>query len=174
MLSAGFSIRDCQIVILKAYVILISKGKVYFECNCAFEKIYGAFEGYFAELSRFMQSLKYFKSRHNSWMKNRAAWQCYRRCIQLCVLKFQVVNWWIWLLSSSNIDNIKLLIIVATTGNDTILPLTFAIVANESVKTWTLFVNYLHLHVVKDREGVTLISDTRHGILSFMYNFSNW
>lgn len=54
------------------------------------------------------------------------------------------------------------------------LPLAFAIVANEIIETWTLFLDHLHLHVVKGRRGVTLISDRHHGILSSVYNYSNW
>ena len=66
--------------------------------------------------------------------------------------------------------DIKLLIAITIDGNDSILPLTFAIVANESIETWTLFLDHLHLHVVKGRRGVTLISDRHHRILSYVYN----
>ncbi|KAH0661454.1 hypothetical protein KY284_026385 [Solanum tuberosum] len=61
--------------------------------------------------------------------------------------------------------DIKLLIAITTDGNGSILPLAFAIVANESMKTWTLFLDHLHLHIVKGRRGVALISDRHHGIL---------
>ena len=54
-----------------------------------------------------------------------------------------------------------------------ILPLAFLIVANESIETWTLFLNHLYLHVVKGRRGVTLISDRHHIILSSVYNSPN-
>ncbi|KAH0746061.1 hypothetical protein KY285_007718 [Solanum tuberosum] len=70
--------------------------------------------------------------------------------------------------------DIKLLIAIATDGNGSILPLAFAIVANESMETWSLFLDHLHLHVVKGRRGVALISDRHHGILSSVYNSPNW
>ena len=70
--------------------------------------------------------------------------------------------------------DIKLLIAITIDGNDFILPLAFAIVANESIETWTLFLDHLHLHVVKVRRGVTLISDRHHEILSSVYNSPNW
>ncbi|KAH0776773.1 hypothetical protein KY290_008184 [Solanum tuberosum] len=69
--------------------------------------------------------------------------------------------------------DIKLLIAIATDGNDSILPLAFAIVANESMETWSLFLDHLHLHVVKGRRDVALISDRHHGILSSVYNSPN-
>ena len=50
--------------------------------------------------------------------------------------------------------DIKLLIAITIDGNGSILPLAFAIVANESIETWTLFLDHLHLHVVKGRRGV--------------------
>ena len=70
--------------------------------------------------------------------------------------------------------DIKLLIAITIDGNGSILPLAFVIVANESIETWTLFLDHLHLHVVKGRRGVTLISDRHHGILSSVYNSPNW
>ncbi|XP_049390363.1 uncharacterized protein LOC125854819 [Solanum stenotomum] len=58
-----FPIKDCKIIVLKAYDISISRRKTYLDCKRAFEKIYGTWEGSFAELSRFMEALKHFNPR---------------------------------------------------------------------------------------------------------------
>ncbi|KAG5614743.1 hypothetical protein H5410_014567 [Solanum commersonii] len=57
-----FSIKDCQTAVLKAYDISISRIKAYLDRTRAFEKIYGTWEGSFAELPRFMEALKHFNS----------------------------------------------------------------------------------------------------------------
>ncbi|XP_076901481.1 uncharacterized protein LOC143555896 [Bidens hawaiensis] len=50
-------------------------------------------------------------------------------------------------------------------GNNQILPLAFAIVVNESYPSWNWFLSHVKKHVVKDIEGVCLISDRHAGIL---------
>ncbi|XP_070004340.1 uncharacterized protein [Nicotiana sylvestris] len=62
--------------------------------------------------------------------------------------------------------DIKLLIVVAVDANGQIFPLAFAICANESEETWTLFLNHLKQHVVKQCLGICLISNRHGGILS--------
>ncbi|XP_070009520.1 uncharacterized protein [Nicotiana sylvestris] len=70
--------------------------------------------------------------------------------------------------------DIKLLIAVTVDANGQIFPLAFAICANESQETWTLFLNHLKEHVVKQRSGVCLISDRHGGILSSVENLPTW
>ncbi|KAH0657974.1 hypothetical protein KY289_026722 [Solanum tuberosum] len=48
------------VIVLKAYDISINRRKVYLGRKCAFEKIYGTWEGSFATLSRSMEVLKHF------------------------------------------------------------------------------------------------------------------
>nr|KAJ0208800.1 hypothetical protein LSAT_V11C400177020 [Lactuca sativa] len=50
-------------------------------------------------------------------------------------------------------------------GNNHIFPLVFAIVENESYSSWHWFLNHVKKHVVKEREGICLISDRHSGIL---------
>ncbi|XP_076903752.1 uncharacterized protein LOC143558889 [Bidens hawaiensis] len=50
-------------------------------------------------------------------------------------------------------------------GNNLILPLAFAIVENESYASWSWFLDNVKKHVVKDREGICLISDRHASIL---------
>ncbi|XP_070035346.1 uncharacterized protein [Nicotiana tomentosiformis] len=70
--------------------------------------------------------------------------------------------------------DIKLLIAVAVDANGQIFPLAFAICANKSQETWTLFLNHLKEHVVKQHSEICLISDQHGGILSSVENFPAW
>ncbi|XP_070054086.1 uncharacterized protein [Nicotiana tomentosiformis] len=70
--------------------------------------------------------------------------------------------------------DIKLLIIVVVDANRSIFPLAFGIFANESQETWTLFLNHLKQHVVRQHSGICLIF-YRHGdILSSIQNLRTW
>ncbi|KAH0656254.1 hypothetical protein KY285_031136 [Solanum tuberosum] len=62
--------------------------------------------------------------------------------------------------------DIKLLIVVRIDGNDNILPLAFAIVDKESKEAWKWFFRNLSAHVIKNREGICVISDRAKGILT--------
>ncbi|XP_070037282.1 uncharacterized protein [Nicotiana tomentosiformis] len=70
--------------------------------------------------------------------------------------------------------DIMLLIAVAVDANGQIFPLDFAICANESQETWTLFLNHLKEHVVKQRFSICLMSDRHGGILSSVENLPAW
>ncbi|KAH0633503.1 hypothetical protein KY284_036289 [Solanum tuberosum] len=178
-----FPIKDCQTSVLKAYGISISRRKSYLGRKRAFEKVYGTWEGSLAELLRFMEALKHFNP------GTIVEWKTERR-VDVIEDVFNYVFWtfkpcidgFVFCRPIISIDgthvygkyDIKLLIAIATDGNGSILPLAFAIVANESMETWSLFLDHLHLHVVKGRRDVALISDRHHGILSSVYNSPNW
>ncbi|KAH0696140.1 hypothetical protein KY289_013622 [Solanum tuberosum] len=55
-----FFIKDYQTTILKTYDISTSRRKAYLGRKHAFEKVYGTWEGSFAELPRFMEAMKHF------------------------------------------------------------------------------------------------------------------
>ncbi|XP_076896381.1 uncharacterized protein LOC143549360 [Bidens hawaiensis] len=59
----------------------------------------------------------------------------------------------------------KMMIAMGVDGNNQIFPLAFAIVENESYASWSWFLSYVKKHVVKDIEGICLISDRHAGIL---------
>ncbi|KAL6523564.1 hypothetical protein OROGR_017167 [Orobanche gracilis] len=59
----------------------------------------------------------------------------------------------------------KMLIAMGVDGNNQILPLAFAIVENESYDSWNWFLYHIKNHVVKERDGICLISDRHIGIL---------
>ena len=58
-----------------------------------------------------------------------------------------------------------MMIAMGVDGNNQILPLAFAIVENESYNSWFWFLYYVKKHVVKEREGICLLSDRHMGIL---------
>ncbi|XP_052625063.1 uncharacterized protein LOC111888441 [Lactuca sativa] len=58
-----------------------------------------------------------------------------------------------------------MMIAMGVDGNNQILPLAFVIVENESYDSWNWFLSYIKIHVVKEREGICLISDRHLGIL---------
>ncbi|XP_022023776.1 uncharacterized protein LOC110924041 [Helianthus annuus] len=59
----------------------------------------------------------------------------------------------------------KMMIAMGVDGNNQILPLAFAIVETESYASWNWFLAHVKKHVVKDREGICVISDRHAGIL---------
>ena len=61
--------------------------------------------------------------------------------------------------------NLKMMIAMGVDGNNQIFPLAFAIVENESYNSWHWFLSNLKKHVVKESEGICLISDRHIGIL---------
>ncbi|KAH0776510.1 hypothetical protein KY290_007921 [Solanum tuberosum] len=140
------SIKDCQTAVLKAYDISISRRKSYLGRKRAFEKLYGTWEGSFSELPRFMEALKHFNT------GTIVEWKTERR-VDAIEDVFNYVFWtfkpcidgFVFCRPVISIDgthvygkyDIKLLIAIATDGNGSILPLTFAIVANESMDTWS-------------------------------------
>ncbi|KAH0657682.1 hypothetical protein KY289_026430 [Solanum tuberosum] len=163
--------------VLRVDIEKMPRRKAYLGRKCAFEKVYGTWEGSFAELLRFMETLKHFNP------GTIVEWKTERR-VDVIENVFNYVFWtfkpcidgFVFCRPVISIDgthvygkyDIKLLIAIATDGNGSILPLAFTIVANESMETWSLFLDHLHLHVVKGRRGMTLISDRHHEILSFI------
>ncbi|XP_015160816.1 uncharacterized protein [Solanum tuberosum] len=176
---------DVEIIanVLRVDIEKTPRRKAYLGRKRAFEKVYGTWEGSFAELPSFMEALKHFNP------ETIVEWKIERR-VDVIEDVFNYVFWtfkpcidgFVFCHPIITIDgthvygkyDIKLLIAIVTYSNRSILPLAFAIVVNESMKTWSLFLDHLHLHVVKGRRGVALISDRHHGILSFVYNSSNW
>ncbi|XP_076892551.1 uncharacterized protein LOC143544312 [Bidens hawaiensis] len=67
----------------------------------------------------------------------------------------------------------KMMIAMGVDGNNQILPLAFAIVENESYACWSWFLSHVKKHVVKDSEGMCLISDRHAGILKHFINQFN-
>ncbi|KAH0728941.1 hypothetical protein KY289_000129 [Solanum tuberosum] len=169
--------------VLRVDIEKTPRRKAYLGRKRAFEKVYGTWEGSFAELLRFMEALKHFnpgtivewktEQRVNviEDVFNYVFWT-FKPCIDGFVFCRPVIS-----IDGTHVYekyDIKLLIAIATDGNSSILPLAFAIVANESMETWSLFLDHLHLHVVKGRRDVALISDRHHGILSSVDGGRRW
>nr|KAJ0223739.1 hypothetical protein LSAT_V11C200088090 [Lactuca sativa] len=58
-----------------------------------------------------------------------------------------------------------MMIAMGVDGNNQILPLAFAIKENKAYDSWNWFLSYIKIHVVKEREGICLVSDRHLGIL---------
>ncbi|XP_049364181.1 uncharacterized protein LOC125828916 [Solanum verrucosum] len=117
-----FSIKDSQRAVLKAYVISISRRKAYLDRNRAFKKFY---------------ALKHFNP------GTIVEWKT-KQCVDVIEDVFNYVLWtfkpcidgFVFCRPVISIDgthvygkyDMKLLIAIATDGNDSILPLAFAIV----------------------------------------------
>ncbi|XP_047267420.1 uncharacterized protein LOC124897876 [Capsicum annuum] len=54
------------------------------------------------------------------------------------------------------------------------IKLLIAVAAHESLDTWTKFLSDLHQHVMRGRQGITLISDRHHDILGSVSTEHNW
>ncbi|KAL6520286.1 hypothetical protein OROMI_032466 [Orobanche minor] len=67
----------------------------------------------------------------------------------------------------------KMMIAMGVDGNNQILPLAFAIVENESYDTWNWFLSHVKRHLVKEREGICLISDRHSGILKAVNEYGS-
>ncbi|KAH0635493.1 hypothetical protein KY289_035408 [Solanum tuberosum] len=169
--------------VLRVDIEKTSRRKAYLDRKRTFEKVYGTWEGSFAELPRFMEALKHFDpGTIVEWKTERFVdviedvfnyvFWTFKSCIDGFVFCRLVIS-----IDGTRVYgkyDIKLLIAIATDGNGSILPLAFAIVANESIETLSLFLDHLHLHVVKGRRGVALISDRHHGILSSVDGGRRW
>ncbi|KAF7827633.1 uncharacterized protein G2W53_018797 [Senna tora] len=59
-------------------------------------------------------------------------------------------------------------------GDQSIVPIVFAIVEGETVEAWSWFLELLNQYVVKDRQGVCLISDRHPAILESIRNNLQW
>ncbi|KAH0653819.1 hypothetical protein KY289_031497 [Solanum tuberosum] len=131
-----FPIKDCQTVVLKAYDISISKRKAYLGRKRAFENVYCTWEERRVDVIEDVFNYVFWT---------------FKPCIDGFVFCRPVIS-----IDGTHVNgkyDIKLLIAIATDGNGSILPLAFAIVANESMETWSLFLDHLHLHVVKGRRA---------------------
>ncbi|KAH0720533.1 hypothetical protein KY285_005343 [Solanum tuberosum] len=143
-----FPIKDSQTAVLKAYVISISRRKGYLDRKRAFEKVYGTWEGSFSEFLRFMKALKHFNPGTIVEWKTKQRVDVIEDVFDYVLWNFKpCIDGFVFCRPVISIDgthvygkyDIKLLIAIATDGNDSILPLAFAIVVNESMETWTLF-----------------------------------
>ncbi|KAH0717493.1 hypothetical protein KY290_014096 [Solanum tuberosum] len=130
--------------VLRVDIEKTPRRKAYIDRKRAFEKVYSTWEGYFAGLPRFMEALKHFNP------GTIVEWKT-ERCVDVIEDVFNYMFWtfkpcidgFVFCHPVISIDgthvygkyDIKLLIAIATDGNDSILHLTFAIVANESMET---------------------------------------
>ncbi|XP_070015182.1 uncharacterized protein [Nicotiana sylvestris] len=148
-----YKIKECITAVRQEHGHTITKRKAYLGCKRVFEIVYGNWDKSFADLPRYMAALQQFNPG-------------------------TVVEWKLERIPDDTHVfgkyDIKLLIAVTVDANGQIFPLTFAICANKIQETWTLFLNHLKVHVVKQHSGICLISDRYGGILSSVENLPAW
>ncbi|XP_070024867.1 uncharacterized protein [Nicotiana sylvestris] len=178
-----YKIKECITSVHQEYGCTITKRKAYLGRKRAFEIIYGDWDKSFASLPRYMTALKHFnpgtviewkleQSVGRPEYISRYVFWAFKPAIDGFVHCRPVIS-----IDGTHIYgkyDIKLLIVIAVDANGQIFPLAFAICANESEETWTLFLNHLKQHVVKQRSGICLISDRHSGILSFVEHLLEW
>ncbi|XP_070004950.1 uncharacterized protein [Nicotiana sylvestris] len=177
--SIRYKIKEYITSVYQEYGCTITKRKVYLGRKHAFEIVYGDWDKSFASLPRYMAALKHFNLRTIvEWMLERSAgipeyifryvFWAFKPAIDGFVHCRPVIS-----IDGTHVYgkyDIKLLITVVVDANGQIFLLAFSIFANESQETWTLFLNHLKQHVVK-QHCICLISDWHGGILSFVENF---
>ncbi|XP_070004383.1 uncharacterized protein [Nicotiana sylvestris] len=130
--SIRYKIKEYITYVHRVYGCIITERKTFLGHKCAFEIVYGNWDKSFAAQPRYMVALQYL--------------------ILRLLLNGSLSRVWEYQNTYSDKSD----------ANGGIFPLAFAIYANESQETWTLFLNHLKEHIVKQRSSICLISD-RHG-----------
>ncbi|XP_075075725.1 uncharacterized protein LOC107782834 isoform X5 [Nicotiana tabacum] len=181
--SIRYTIKECITSVHQEYGHTITKRKAFLRRKRAFEIVYGNWDKSFASLPKYMAAMQHFNP------GTVVEWKLEQSPGTLGY----IFNYVFWAFKPAIYDfshcrpvisidgthiygkyDIKLLIAVAVDANGQIFPLAFAVCANESTKTWTLFLNHLKEHVVKQRLGICLIFDRHGGILSSVENLPAW
>ncbi|XP_070004678.1 uncharacterized protein [Nicotiana sylvestris] len=181
--SIRYKIKECITAVHQEHGHTITKRKAYLGHKRAFEIVYGNWDKSFADLPRYMAALQQFNpGTIVEWKLERIPGKP-KYIFNYVVLAFKLaIDGFSHCQPVISIDDthvygkydIKLLIAVAIDANGQIFPLSFSICANESQEMWTLFLNDLKEHVVKQHFSICLISDRHGGILSSMKNLSAW
>ncbi|XP_070016991.1 uncharacterized protein [Nicotiana sylvestris] len=181
--SIRYKIKECITAVHQEHGHTITKRKAYLGDKRAFEIVYGNWNKSFVDLPRYMAALQQFNP------GTVVEWKLER----ILGKPEYTFNYVFWAFKPAidgfshcrpviSIDgthvyekyDIKLLIVVAVDANGQIFPLDFTICANENQETWTLFLNYLKEHVVKQRSSICQISDRHGGVLSSVENLFAW
>ncbi|XP_070043231.1 uncharacterized protein [Nicotiana tomentosiformis] len=173
--SIRYTIKECIIFVHQEYGCTITKIKAFLGCKRAFEIVYGNWDKSFAALPKYMAALQHFNPGTVVEWKVERSPGIREYIFKYVFLAFKpAIDDFLHCRPVISIDgthvygkyDIKLLIVVAVDANGSIFPLAFAICAHEIQETWTLFLNHLKEHVVKQRSGICLISDRRWEILT--------
>ncbi|XP_070026577.1 uncharacterized protein [Nicotiana sylvestris] len=181
--SIRYKIKECITSIHQEYGCTITKIKAYLRRKRAFEIVYGDWDKSFASLPRYMATLKHFNpGTVVEWKLEQSAGRPEYTFRYVFWAFKPAIDAFVHYRSVISIDgthvcgkyDIKLLITVAVDTNGQIFPLAFAIHANEREETWTLFLDHLKQHVVKQCSGICLVFDRHGGILSSVEHLSEW
>ncbi|XP_070050822.1 uncharacterized protein [Nicotiana tomentosiformis] len=181
--SIRYKIKECITSVHQEYGCTISKRKAFLRCKRAFEIVYGNWDKSFASLPKYMAALQHFNPETIIEWKLERSPGIPEHIFRYVFWAFKpVIDDFVHCRPVISIDathvyekyDIKLLIVVAVDVNGGIFPPVFAICDNESQETWTLYLNHLKEHVVRQRSGICLISDRHGSILSSVQNLHAW
>lgn len=68
----------------------------------------------------------------------------------------------------------KLLVASSSDANNRVLPMAFALVDEESVRSWGWFLDCIRMHIIGNTHGICLISDRHAGLLSALEQRGEW
>ncbi|XP_070054696.1 uncharacterized protein [Nicotiana tomentosiformis] len=165
--SIRYKIKECRTSVHHVYGCSITKRKAFLGRKCAFEMVYGNWDESFAALTRYMVALKHFNPGTVVEWKLERSPGILEYIFRYVFWAFKLtINGFVHCRPLISIDDthvygkydIKLLIVIAIDANRSIFPLAFAICANESQETWTLFFNHLKEHVVKQYSACITIA----------------
>ncbi|XP_070049947.1 uncharacterized protein [Nicotiana tomentosiformis] len=181
--SIRYKIKKCITSVHQEYGCIITKRKTFLGCKRAFEIVHSNWDKSFASLPRYMAALQHFNPGTVVEWKLERSPGILEHIFKYVFWAFKpAIDGYLHCRPVISIDgthvyrkyDIKLLIVTAVDANGSIFPLVFAIYANESQETWTLFLNHLKEHVIKQRSGICLISFRHGSILSFVQNLRAW
>ncbi|KAI3779089.1 hypothetical protein L2E82_08571 [Cichorium intybus] len=181
--DVAYPVKQIQADIKNSLNVNVSYGKAWHGRRRAIENIYGTWESNFAELPKYIAALqasnpstivKWFHETNNSsshvatfkyifWAFGPAidAFQLCRPVISVdgCHLKGSYKG--------------KMLVAVTKDANNSILPIAYAIVDEETSHSWCWFLYQFRHYVAQDRQ-LCVISDRHQGIIHAMTNLEEW
>ncbi|XP_070052631.1 uncharacterized protein [Nicotiana tomentosiformis] len=150
--STRYKIKGYITSVHQEYGCTITKRKAFLGCKRTFEIVYGNWDKSFASLPRYMDVLQHFNPRTVVEWKLKRSPGIPEHIFRYVFWAFKpAIDGFLHCRPVISIDdthvygkyNIKLLIVIAVDANESVFPLAFSICANESQKTWILFLNHL-------------------------------
>ncbi|XP_027103276.1 uncharacterized protein [Coffea arabica] len=148
----GLKVKNILSFVKENLKVDVSYKKVWYVRRKAIELVFGSWEANFAELPQYLDAL--VQSNPGT-----------------------VVEWPIICVDSTHLRGEykgKLLIAVTQDANNKILPIAYAMVDEETISSWSWFLEQLRYNVALDRHPICVISDSHNGIIYTMTHFDYW
>ncbi|XP_071924520.1 uncharacterized protein [Coffea arabica] len=150
----GLKVKNILSFVKENLKVDVSYKKAWYARRKAIELVYGSWEANFAELPQYLDALAF-----------RPSIEAFNMCRPvICVdgthLRGEYKG--------------KLLVAVSQDANNKILPIAYAIVDEETISSWSWFMEQLRYNVALDRHPICVISDRHNGIIYTMTHFDYW